>query len=254
MSSRPSGYYNSRSSYRDRDADAGRRRSRSPEERGSSYRSRDGDRRRDDGAVDREGSGGYRRREDDDIHRRDGKAPPRSPERKPQPPHRPAPPAGPRHTDAQRNAQDAQRTFPTTHAPPFPRTEQNRPLDRRAIEQGRREREMERAERVQRELEARDRSRSPTRSPEREPYRRPRPAHPDSDAEEGASDEGEEDAEAAAMAAMGFGGFGTTKGKHREGNAEGGANIKKERTWRQYMNRRGGFNRPLDPVKEKKKK
>jgi hypothetical protein len=60
------------------------------------------------------------------------------------------------------------------------------------------------------------------------------------------------------------------QGKHREGNAEGGANIKKERTWRQYMNRRGGFNRyvlrfgwwegadevgrPLDPVKEKKKK
>ena len=33
------------------------------------------------------------------------------------------------------------------------------------------------------------------------------------------------------------------QGKHREGNAEGGANIKKERTWRQYMNRRGGFNR-----------
>lgn len=37
MSSRPSGYYNSRGGgYRDRDADAARRRSRSPEERGTS--------------------------------------------------------------------------------------------------------------------------------------------------------------------------------------------------------------------------
>jgi hypothetical protein len=54
-------------------------------------------------------------------------------------------------------------------------------------------------------------SRSPSRSPEREPYRRPRDDRP---AEDGGSDqeeEEEEDPEAAAMAAMGFGGFGTTK-------------------------------------------
>jgi U4/U6.U5 tri-snRNP-associated protein 3 len=51
------------------------------------------------------------------------------------------------------------------------------------------------------------------------------------------------------MAAMGLKGFGTTKGKHVEGNQEGYVDIKKIRTWRQYMNRRGGFNRPLDKVK-----
>ncbi|KAH7914960.1 hypothetical protein BJ138DRAFT_242109 [Hygrophoropsis aurantiaca] len=53
----------------------------------------------------------------------------------------------------------------------------------------------------------------------------------------------------AMMVAMGLAGFGSTKGKHVEGNQEGGVNIKKMRTWRQYMNRRGGFNRPLDKIK-----
>jgi len=51
------------------------------------------------------------------------------------------------------------------------------------------------------------------------------------------------------MAAMGFGGFGTTKGRSVLGNQEGAVDIKKQRTWRQYMNRRGGFNRPLDKIK-----
>jgi len=48
---------------------------------------------------------------------------------------------------------------------------------------------------------------------------------------------------------MGMSGFGTTKGTHVEGNQEGAVNVKKIRTWRQYMNRRGGFNRPLDKIK-----
>ncbi|KAF8517053.1 hypothetical protein BU17DRAFT_67167 [Hysterangium stoloniferum] len=56
---------------------------------------------------------------------------------------------------------------------------------------------------------------------------------------------GEEDM----MAAMGFGGFGATKGKPVIGNQEGGVEIKNQRTWRQYMNRHGGFNRPLDKIK-----
>ncbi|KAI6028619.1 hypothetical protein F5J12DRAFT_903569 [Pisolithus orientalis] len=51
------------------------------------------------------------------------------------------------------------------------------------------------------------------------------------------------------MAAMGLSSFGSTKGKHVEGNQEGSVNVKKIRTWRQYMNRRGGFNRPLDKIK-----
>jgi len=50
------------------------------------------------------------------------------------------------------------------------------------------------------------------------------------------------------MAALGFGGFGSTKGKHVPGNEAGLANVKKERTWRQYMNRKGGFNRVLEKI------
>jgi len=53
----------------------------------------------------------------------------------------------------------------------------------------------------------------------------------------------------AMMATMGIAGFGSTKGKRVEGNQEGVAKVKKTRTWRQYMNRRGGFNRPLDKIK-----
>ncbi|GAA5932233.1 SNUT3/LISCH7 family protein [Sporobolomyces koalae] len=49
-------------------------------------------------------------------------------------------------------------------------------------------------------------------------------------------------------AMMGFGGFGTTQGKQHEGELSG-ASIKQERAHRQYMNRKGGFNRPLDKIK-----
>lgn len=52
------------------------------------------------------------------------------------------------------------------------------------------------------------------------------------------------------QALMGFGGFDSTKGKVVEDNMQGAAHggIRKEskREYRQYMNRRGGFNRPLD--------
>jgi len=68
-------------------------------------------------------------------------------------------------------------------------------------------------------------------------------ADPDMDVDNMAED----DDEMAAM--MGFGGFETTKGKHVNGNEDAGAtDIKKQRTWRQYMNRKGGFNRPLDKI------
>ncbi|KAL1735178.1 hypothetical protein EV714DRAFT_243973, partial [Schizophyllum commune] len=49
----------------------------------------------------------------------------------------------------------------------------------------------------------------------------------------------EMDEEAAMMQMMGLSGFGTTKNKHVEGNQEGAVDIKKMRTWRQYMNRSG---------------
>jgi U4/U6.U5 tri-snRNP-associated protein 3 len=48
---------------------------------------------------------------------------------------------------------------------------------------------------------------------------------------------------------MGFGGFDSTKGKQIQENqksaARGAVKKNEQRTYRQYMNRRGGFNRPL---------
>jgi len=47
---------------------------------------------------------------------------------------------------------------------------------------------------------------------------------------------------------MGFGNFDTTKNKKQTGNPSGYAKINRTQKYRQYMNRRGGFNRPLDWV------
>ncbi|KAL1881957.1 hypothetical protein Daus18300_001011 [Diaporthe australafricana] len=57
-------------------------------------------------------------------------------------------------------------------------------------------------------------------------------------------DDGMDD-EMAAM--MGFGGFGTTKNKKVVGNNLGAVRKEKKTEYRQYMNRVGGFNRPLSP-------
>ncbi|KAN0061858.1 hypothetical protein ACQY0O_005852 [Thecaphora frezii] len=105
----------------------------------------------------------------------------------------------------------------------------------------------------------RDRRRDSHRDPdrERESHRdRDRHRHDDDQQEDGeVDDEDASGADAAAgpseedmMKMLGFGGFGTTKGKKVAANEAGAAEIKKERTWRQYMNRRGGFNRPLDKI------
>ena len=74
------------------------------------------------------------------------------------------------------------------------------------------------------------------------PARRPEAPPPPPDAP---------DAEAEMMALMGFGGFGSTAGKHVDDpNANVGAVRKKTtRKARQYMNRPGGFNRPLPEEK-----
>ncbi|KAF0292500.1 U4/U6.U5 small nuclear ribonucleoprotein [Amphibalanus amphitrite] len=50
------------------------------------------------------------------------------------------------------------------------------------------------------------------------------------------------------MKIMGFGGFDTTKGKKVDGNNQGAVHVVLKRRYRQYMNRKGGFNRPLDFV------
>ncbi|KAH9524587.1 U4/U6.U5 small nuclear ribonucleoprotein [Bulinus truncatus] len=50
------------------------------------------------------------------------------------------------------------------------------------------------------------------------------------------------------MKLMGFANFDTTKGKKVDGNEISAVNLQRKRRYRQYMNRRGGFNRPLDFV------
>ena len=84
----------------------------------------------------------------------------------------------------------------------------------------------------------RGRGRSPS------PKRRPADDPPEDDDEPVV----EEDDEMAAMQAMmGFGNFGSTKGKKVAGNNAGGVTKEKKTEYRQYMNRQGGFNRPLSP-------
>lgn len=57
----------------------------------------------------------------------------------------------------------------------------------------------------------------------------------------------EDDEMTAMQAMMGFGGFGSTKGQKVAGNNAGGVYKAKKTEYRQYMNRIGGFNRPLSP-------
>ncbi|WWC73667.1 uncharacterized protein I206_107639 [Kwoniella pini CBS 10737] len=112
--------------------------------------------------------------------------------------------------------------------------EYDRPLDRRAIEEGRRRREEERAKGVvYTEGGAYDPGAEDSLAPQDEP--------------EDEIDPDDPEAQMAAM--MGFGGFGTSKGQGKEDNIDVVAKVNKQRTWRQYMNRRGGFNRPLDKIK-----
>ena len=70
--------------------------------------------------------------------------------------------------------------------------------------------------------------------------------------EDGDEEEDEQADEEEMNRLLGFGGFGSTKGKQVIDNAEGpsaGAAAKhKERKYRQYMNRKGGFNRPLSKM------
>ncbi|CAG8510403.1 13035_t:CDS:10 [Ambispora gerdemannii] len=109
----------------------------------------------------------------------------------------------------------------------------------------------------------RDRALSPRSSERRDPkYDRERKSKADSPSRkeevttpsEGSSNnllgdiDPDENPEQALMALMGMTGFSSTKGKKVTGNETSAVNIKKQRQYRQYMNRRGGFNRPLDRV------
>ncbi|KAL2296236.1 hypothetical protein Nmel_018530, partial [Mimus melanotis] len=59
--------------------------------------------------------------------------------------------------------------------------------------------------------------------------------------------QGKTEEEIEMMKMMGFASFDTTKGKKVDGAANAYAiNVSQKRKYRQYMNRKGGFNRPLD--------
>ncbi|XP_043094073.1 U4/U6.U5 small nuclear ribonucleoprotein 27 kDa protein isoform X3 [Puntigrus tetrazona] len=59
--------------------------------------------------------------------------------------------------------------------------------------------------------------------------------------------QGKTEEEIEMMKQMGFGSFDSTKGKKKEGSdAAFEVNVSQKRKYRQYMNRKGGFNRPLD--------
>lgn len=59
--------------------------------------------------------------------------------------------------------------------------------------------------------------------------------------------QGKTEEEIEMMKVMGFGSFDTTKGRKSDGSANAHAvNVTMKRKYRQYMNRKGGFNRPLD--------
>ncbi|KAI1375239.1 hypothetical protein F4677DRAFT_423627 [Hypoxylon crocopeplum] len=97
-----------------------------------------------------------------------------------------------------------------------------------------------------------DASRRPGEEPEDSRRRTETPTSHGGDAMDEDGDEDdvvveEDDGLSAMQAMMGFGGFGTTKGTHVPGNKAGGVRKEKKTEYRQYMNRVGGFNRPLSP-------
>lgn len=63
----------------------------------------------------------------------------------------------------------------------------------------------------------------------------------------GGDNEDEDVVEAQMKAMLGIGGFGTTKQKKVKGNDVYAVGRDKKATYRQYMNRVGGFNRALSP-------
>ena len=60
--------------------------------------------------------------------------------------------------------------------------------------------------------------------------------------------EGKSNEEIEMMKIMGFSGFDTTKNKKVKSNNAGDVHVSLKRKYRQYMNRKGGFNRPLDAI------
>jgi U4/U6.U5 tri-snRNP-associated protein 3 len=114
---------------------------------------------------------------------------------------------------------------------------------------GRDSRSPEREDRRERREERR-RSRSPRREDRRDDREKPR----EKKREEKRRDPSEEpeidtkNEDAAMQQMLGFSNFDTSKGKDHATSDEWMIKRRSKRKYRQYMNRRGGFNRPLDSV------
>ncbi|XP_077289245.1 U4/U6.U5 small nuclear ribonucleoprotein 27 kDa protein yantar [Arctopsyche grandis] len=131
--------------------------------------------------------------------------------------------------------------------------ERDRERDRERERRRHRSRERERSrsrERRRRSAERRRRSRSRSTSAERASAggKPQRTAVPDRPAITQADLEGKSPEEQEMIRIMGFSGFNTTKGKKVDNNDVGEVQVVLKRKYRQYMNRKGGFNRPLDFV------
>lgn len=135
---------------------------------------------------------------------------------------------------------------------PRRRRSKSRERDRRRRRTRSRERRRRSGEREHRRHRSRSWSRSRSRSLSRSDRERAgsskngvtqnRPAISDAELE------GKTEEEREIMRVMGFCNFDTTKGKKVYNNDAGEVHVILKRKYRQYMNRKGGFNRPLDFV------
>ena len=138
---------------------------------------------------------------------------------------------------------------------PSPPNDQNSPdaktngSDRQCLERERRER----MARLRAENEAEERGgAAASLEPEASTIGRKRNRDEPSKQSDKNEDEESDEEQTEMMIMMGFGGFGSTKGKavadNQSSAARGAASKNKGRKYRQYMNRKGGFNRPLDKM------
>ncbi|XP_043483922.1 U4/U6.U5 small nuclear ribonucleoprotein 27 kDa protein [Leptopilina heterotoma] len=140
---------------------------------------------------------------------------------------------------------------------PSRRRDRERSRERERDRDRRRRRSRERRRSVDRDIvKARDRDRERNRDRYRKSYSRSRSRErvkqkckPDERPIVTEADlQGKTPEEQDMMRLMGFCGFDSTKGKKVDGNDLGAVHVILKRKYRQYMNRKGGFNRPLDFV------
>uniref|UniRef100_A0A1B6L163 U4/U6.U5 small nuclear ribonucleoprotein 27 kDa protein n=1 Tax=Graphocephala atropunctata TaxID=36148 RepID=A0A1B6L163_9HEMI len=121
----------------------------------------------------------------------------------------------------------------------------------RSRDRDRRRRSPERERDHERRRDERRRSRSWSRSRSRSNERnrtKPRNSLPNRPQVTDADLEGKTPEEQEMIKMLGFCTFDTTHGKKVDGNEDGAVHVILKRKYRQYMNRKGGFNRPLDFV------